>query len=622
MKILNKLRVALLVIATAFAVPIASAEDFVIDHYQVDIDVLENNVYNISEVIDVNFSSQRHGIYREIPLKFDDMTVVVSNISVPGHAVSVSKDRRTATIRIGSADSYVFGKQRYSINYTYDVGADSLSDMDEFNHNLIGNQWGTSIAAVDFTIQMPKAFNADDVNVTSGVFGSTDNTKATWQVNGNRISGRTLEPLMSREGLTLALPLPEGYWVGAQTHGNASWFITLLGYPLYFLVILISAGIWYRKGRDNRLFPTVEFEPPEGMTPAEVGYVIDGRVDSKDVTSLIIYWAEKGYLSIEEETSGALMFKREKLILTKLKDIDPAAKGYEKDLFQTLFQFGDGTTVSTKDLVNKFYRVVSLTKSDITKSFTEDPERRIYVKGTKRFTMLTSVLAALPIITILFQGFYVLMESPWPALLFSVPFSLFLLIQSFTVGSVLTGQSGKASLVFSFIFGGFSLFFFAMMCVIEGEVSMVKYGAAVLTTIATSIFVALMSRRTPYGDRVLERTLGFKEFINSAEKDKLEALFESNPSYFYDILPYAMVLGLSDKWSAQFDGMAVSPPTWYRGSDTAAFSAGSFSNRLDGSFKSINSSMTSSPSSKGSSGSSSSGGSSGGGSGGGGGGSW
>ena len=61
-----------------------------------------------------------------------------------------------------------------------------------------------------------------------------------------------------------------------------------------------------------------------------------------------------------------------------------------------------------------------------------------------------------------------------------------------------------------------------------------------------------MTRRTEYGDKILEKTLGFKEFINTAEKDKLETMFESNPDYFYNILPYAMVLGLSSKWVEAF----------------------------------------------------------------------
>ena len=134
-----------------------------------------------------------------------------------------------------------------------------------------------------------------------------------------------------------------------------------------------------------------------------------------------------------------------------------------------------------------------------------------------------------------------------------------------------------------------------------------------------AFFTSIMSRRTEYGDRILEKVLGFREFIETAEKEKLEMMFESNPSYFYNILPYAMVLGLSAKWSAHFEGLAISPPVWYRGYHYDRFNTRDFDRDLNSRFNSISSSMSSSPSS---SGSSSSGGSSGGGSGGGGGSSW
>ena len=49
--------------------------------------------------------------------------------------------------------------------------------------------------------------------------------------------------------------------------------------------------------------------------------------------------------------------------------------------------------------------------------------------------------------------------------------------------------------------------------------------------------------------------------------DRLEALVEQDPKYFYSILPYAYVFGLSDKWAKKFKSIAVEPPNWFYGSD-------------------------------------------------------
>jgi hypothetical protein len=119
-----------------------------------------------------------------------------------------------------------------------------------------------------------------------------------------------------------------------------------------------------------------------------------------------------------------------------------------------------------------------------------------------------------------------------------------------------------------------------------------------------------------YGDRIVERVLGLREFIQRAESDRIKQLFDQNPSYYFDILPYAMVLGVSDIWAKHFDGLSIEQPHWYRSRYRDGFRTRDFNDTLTRQFNTLNTSMSSSPSS------SSSGGSSGGGSGGGGGGSW
>ena len=113
------------------------------------------------------------------------------------------------------------------------------------------------------------------------------------------------------------------------------------------------------------------------------------------------------------------------------------------------------------------------------------------------------------------------------------------------------------------------------------------------------------------------------------DKEKLEALVMENPNYFYDILPYTYVLGVSDKWIKKFETINIEEPEWYNSMDT--FDYRRFGRFIDSTVTSAQRVMTSTPapsSSGGSSGgfssggSSSGGGSSGGGSGGGGGSSW
>ena len=129
-----------------------------------------------------------------------------------------------------------------------------------------------------------------------------------------------------------------------------------------------------------------------------------------------------------------------------------------------------------------------------------------------------------------------------------------------------------------------------------------------------------MPKRTAYGNELLGKIKGFKNFLETVEKPKLEELVMQDPSYFYNILPYTYVLGVSDKWISKFETISLQAPNWYDGSDT--FNTVSFGNFMNNTMTSASSAMASSPSGDSSSGGSSGGGSSGGGSGGGGGGSW
>jgi uncharacterized membrane protein len=148
------------------------------------------------------------------------------------------------------------------------------------------------------------------------------------------------------------------------------------------------------------------------------------------------------------------------------------------------------------------------------------------------------------------------------------------------------------------------------------QVYLLTYLIGLVCVFFMLFFIKYMPNRTPYGNEILGKIKGFRSFLLTAEKPKLEALVMENPAYFYNILPFTYVLGVSDKWIKKFESIILEPPNWYYG--TGTFSPASFGNSINSAMTTASSAMSSSPSSDGGSG----GGSSGGGSGGGGGGSW
>jgi uncharacterized membrane protein len=168
-----------------------------------------------------------------------------------------------------------------------------------------------------------------------------------------------------------------------------------------------------------------------------------------------------------------------------------------------------------------------------------------------------------------------------------------------------------------------SYFFFRSLPVTEALMYdsslLIAFACGLLCVIGMGLFLKLMLKRTKYGIEMLGKLRGFKNFLETAEKEQLEDMVMKEPTYFYNILPYTYVLGVSDKWIKKFESIAIQEPTWYEGH--SAFSVASFGSFMNSTMSSAQSAMSSSPSDS-SGGGSSGGGSSGGGSGGGGGSSW
>ena len=74
--------------------------------------------------------------------------------------------------------------------------------------------------------------------------------------------------------------------------------------------------------------------------------------------------------------------------------------------------------------------------------------------------------------------------------------------------------------------------------------------------------------------------LGFKKFIETAEKHRLQSLVEKEPQYFYNVLPFAYLFGISDKWIKKFEGIMNIQPDWYSGEHFNSHSFRHFSDSM------------------------------------------
>ena len=612
-------------------------DGYTINNYDIIIKVKENNVLDITENINVNFNESRHGIYRTIPLfntitRLDGTTsknkVQITNIKV-NEPYTKSIQNGKLNLQIGDPDRTITGPKTYSIHYDYNLGKDPSKDYDELYFNLIGNEWDTNINKVNFTINLPKEFDSDNLGFSTGKFGSTSSNDVYYQVNGNTISGYTLKTLEQGEGLTIRLELEEGYFKNAKL--QVDWKESLI-YIFPILFPILCYNLWKKYGKDDKVVKTIEFNPPDGMNSLDVGFYYKGIATNKDVISLLLYFANKGYLKISKTQVPKLFGTRESFTITKLKEYDGndwCEKTFLEGLFrkrrkdQSPYLIGIQTIPSNKvteeDLKDNFYITIRHILND--KKSKENQDKIFDSKSVRKkgSIMAAIVITFLMIIIPPFLTTYDFIGTFFPLFFAALAISIY----TYYTAKALEEKTKKLpsillmTLVIIIVLC-ISFFAFPNVLLAFDSITLTGYLIGLICIIIMTIFYRIIPKRTPYGIEILGKIKGFKEFIETAEKDKLETLVQDNPTYYYDILPYAYVLGVSNTWMKKFESMSYQPPNWYEGSTDFHISD------FDHFMFSATRTMTSASSSFMSSGSSggSGGGSAGGGSGGGGGGSW
>jgi uncharacterized membrane protein YgcG len=566
--------------------------------YDVDIRVETSGSLLITEIIDYDFAAnQRHGIFREIPVRLDfdsryERIYPLDVISVEGSPGTPDQYKRETNgnkerLKIGDPDETITGVHRYTISYRIDGALNGFEGHDELYWNAIGTEWPVPIEQATVRVTTP----SDIIEVAC--FGGETGSRLACADAGR--AGRTASfsdrRLQSGNGITVVVAFAKGAVPPPVPILDERWSITrafsvtpaTAGASLLLLVAaaLGVTRLAWRTGRDRayagspvdvayatagqeepvrpsfgplgRVETPVEFVPPDQFRPGLLGTLVDEAANPLDVTATIVDLAVRGYLHIDEIPKKG-WFGKPDWTLTKLKEGD-GLRRYEKLLLDGLFEDGDEVKLSSlrTKFVTRLKQVQEALYEDVMAEgwFAGRPDKvrlKWYLIGG------AAVVASLVLLVVLMALTH--------AALIAVPL---------LIGSVLLLLSAKR-----------------------------------------------MPRRTAKGTGVLRRVDGFRRFIDESEKDR--ARFAEQQNLFSEYLPYAIVFGATEKWARAFAGLddELVQPSWYGGSST--FHPVGFAHSIDGFAVTTAGTITSTPAGSGSSGFS--GGSSGGGGGGGGGGSW
>ncbi len=562
-----------------------------LDTFNAEYDINSDCSISVTETLSINYLGiHSTGFIRDIPV---NAGARVKNIKVEGVQLLDGTSNAPYSVRIDDSDfiSVDIGDTRiktgysetYRLTYTYCISNGSVKSG-LLPLNVIGGGFDSIIKNSHITVKLPEGF--ESCKMYYGAVGTTTESADFRQVE---VDGRDIlivdkTNIPEHNALTFYLTFEEGA-VRPYFDFTPYWF-AIAGGILMVLMLLIKLIFFNR----DRLVPVVNLDAPDKMDPLLMGKLIDNKVNAEDVTSLIFYWADKGYVKINLDD-------KDDPTIIKIRNLPATSGAHEQIVFAGLFAGRDA--VKPSELKYRFYGTFERATATV-----NDEAKGLYRSSSIGISIIIAVLFGLllGIAPLLLGMLEIHLSLAWFYSMIALVPALVLYGLAETVIYNRFKNRGKKNAIF------FTLLF-ALICAITAlyivlvPSSLIPLAPkAVLAAVGltgVTLAVTLISRTKDY-NRKLGDIVGFRNFILLTEKDRLEKLLEDDPQLYYHILPYAQVLNVSDIWENKFKDIAIAPPAWATASSfDNAFDYIILNNMIRHSMSRITSGMIARPSSSG-----------------------
>jgi uncharacterized membrane protein len=496
-----------------------SARTLTIKNFHSEVTITPDGMVDVVETIQAGFAGSWNGLYRTIPIEYStpqglNYSLFVTVLSITddsGESLKYDSSRSGGYLKLKIyVPNAVDATKTIVVHYRTSDALKFFEDHDELYWNVTGNDWDDPIQAASADINLPPGVTGLRALAFTGAYGS-QSQYATIQTSGPKVSITMTRVLAFHEGLTVVIGWDKGF-VHEPTPGEKIAEFLRSNWPLLipFVAFIIMFSIWWTHGRDPRRNPiAVMYEPPDGLTPGEVGTLVDCAAAMRDITATLVDLAVRGYISIEQTEDKHMMGlysnKNFTFHLKKPASDWKGLKSHELSLLAAVFSNGVLEAVNVAALQNHFYKDLPSIKDGLLDSMLE-------------------------------HGYFLHrpdnVRGGWMA------GGIFLGVLLAIFGNAIAGSTGMAPLPF------------------------IIAGAA--TGLVMVVFGYFMPARTATGERALEGALGFEDFLQHVESDRI-ARIEKTPELFEKFLPFAMALGVEKKWVSAFGDICKQPPSWYQG---------------------------------------------------------
>lgn len=522
----------------------------VLKQYRSEVKLLPSGILNVRDRFQIDFQTdrQRNQIIKYIQTRYrgsgkvHDVRIKVKKVLMDKSPETYSIARATGgelQLQIGKSDERLSGSHEFDLEYEVYRAVDFVNGKPQLFFNVTGDQWPFPLRNVSCEISLPRGVDDSSVAAVSFVGAPGNYSQASvGKVKGGKIlfSSRALE---SGKGLAVQLTLPPGAVVLPSALQDLVWHIQSCS-PLLLIpssTLLFLTLCWWLTGRDEpaaRKTGTDGWKPPDYLTAAEVGTLIDESCDLSDIVSTVVDLAGRGFIKIRVLPYTGLLYLCDRdYELTLLKSPkDKELKSHER-LFLSLV-FGISSVTYASSLRGRVAEYLPLVRRSIYRSlvdggyFTRDPEM-----DRRNFVCVGVLVVAL---------------------------GLCLLTASFYH---LAGATTSVGIMLS------------------GVIIIIAAGA--------------MPRKGARGTTALKEIVNFRNFIVHGDKDRVESILKKEKDLFSRYLAYAIVLGVADRYARIFKDAVEQCPEWYQIDESlkeSEFSSSKFVKELGDGLSIINQCLT------------------------------
>ena len=384
------------------------------------------------------------------------------------------------------------------------------------------------VNAMSFSVTMPGEVTSKPT-FSSSYMQTGIESRITAFVGGQIINGSSLQGMQDREKLSLVMQVPEEMFPGKL-------FIARTGNPEIVPMSVLGALAllyWFIFMRTWPVFRHDRSIPLEGITAGDLGSRLTAA--GVDLTMMVFTWAQLGYLRIMVDRKG-------RVILEKRMDMGNERPDFEVRTFKTLFAKNDYVD-ATSSKYAKLCRYVSQTVDGL---------KEMYTKRAGNAIIFRCLGCGISV----FCGICFAMNMADSQIIRTMLSIIFVIIGVTTAWGIQGGMykihvRGKIPLYIGSISGAVWI----ILGILAGQwlIGLIVVAAQYLI----GLLAAYGGRRSQMGMYNAGQVLGLRHFLKKLDAQKLERLLENNPDYFFDMLPYAIALGVDKKFAKAFGNMPL-----------------------------------------------------------------